>query len=535
MSVKVSKLNQVAGSGKTTGLIKLIEKNNNKKILFLTFSKIAIEDFERRLKKNNIDTTNITFATIHALAVRSLQKIENFEVMSGNDQAIPVVARKMGLKFKPLIDFSSMYINKSFKQIESELKIKKNRHDIIWDELTSIYEDYKKYSFNYIMYKFNEIFDNFNYDFDYDVLMVDEAQDLSNIQIEVIKKIINTNKDLEVHIVGDILQNIYKFRFSGPKLLTEKLTENEVVSTKATTYRCSNIVIEKANKLIDVYYDTEKKQNKFKVNIEKYRDVEGTYKLIKNKENAKPEISTLILNSIKNKTTLGILVRNNYQIRDIIPLITDDIAKNTFIKENSIFNGTSVYLFNEIRKVKKMISVSKLTLDHVKKMLLPAQIYSFKKQSELFNLIKNGLSNISTSNRVWKIYINTLESYTPHTFKDFVKNFSELAREAEMYKHNASDTEAFLSFLNATDNETIYENKVKMAGRLRNKLNKNQNIIITTIHSSKGMEFDDVVLYGMDYNIKDYIEEVKLLYVGVTRAKNNILQVGENELSSILI
>jgi len=532
---EIFKVNQVAGSGKTTGLIKLINEHQEKKILFLTFSKVAIEDFERRLKDNDISPKSIDFATIHALAHRYLQYDFNYTIMSGFDQAIPVVSRKTGYSKLNISKFIPMYINGLFDTIEEELSIPKKRHDIVWDELVAVYEEYKKYSFNYIIYKFHEVFDVFQVYFEYDVIMIDEAQDLSVIQIEIIKKIIKLNANIKAYIVGDILQNIYKFRYSGPELITKMITSNETISTKAITYRCSNAIIDRANRLIDIYYDDKKDyESEFKVTILPYRNIEGKYAYIKEKKNGLSMLGKLLKKAVVEDKTFGILVRNNYQIREIIPLITDDIAKHSFIKEKGIFNSSAVSLFNEIRKIRNSISVNKLKLEDVKRMLLSAEIYSFKKQSNLFETIKKGIDNMIPSGK-WKDYIKTMKSYNPYSFNDFKDNFIELLRNTDMYSNNIADSESFISFLKKTDSEVTYENKIAMASKLHNKLNKRQKIMVMTIHSSKGLEFDNVALYGMDYHLKDFKEEIKLMYVAVTRARDNIIQIGENELTSILI
>jgi DNA helicase-2/ATP-dependent DNA helicase PcrA len=52
-----------------------------------------------------------------------------------------------------------------------------------------------------------------------------------------------------------------------------------------------------------------------------------------------------------------------------------------------------------------------------------------------------------------------------------------------------------------------------------------ENVSVMTIHSSKGMEFDNVLIFGIADNVfphrwNDYNEEVRLLYVAITRAKN---------------
>jgi superfamily I DNA/RNA helicase len=51
-------------------------------------------------------------------------------------------------------------------------------------------------------------------------------------------------------------------------------------------------------------------------------------------------------------------------------------------------------------------------------------------------------------------------------------------------------------------------------------------VTVLTIHSSKGLEFDTVVLAGIDkiqYVAEELVGQVRLLYVGMTRAKSQLL------------
>jgi len=51
-------------------------------------------------------------------------------------------------------------------------------------------------------------------------------------------------------------------------------------------------------------------------------------------------------------------------------------------------------------------------------------------------------------------------------------------------------------------------------------------VTVLTIHSSKGLEFDTVVLSDVDriqYVAKELVDQVRLMYVGMTRAKSNLL------------
>jgi hypothetical protein len=65
-------------------------------------------------------------------------------------------------------------------------------------------------------------------------------------------------------------------------------------------------------------------------------------------------------------------------------------------------------------------------------------------------------------------------------------------------------------------------------------------ITVLTIHSSKGLEFDTVVLAGIDkiqYVAEELVDQVRLMYVGMTRAKSQLLitSSGDNVFTQQLV
>lgn len=79
------------------------------------------------------------------------------------------------------------------------------------------------------------------------------------------------------------------------------------------------------------------------------------------------------------------------------------------------------------------------------------------------------------------------------------------------------------------EKNTAYDEKLSII--------KENNITVSTIHKSKGLEWDTVIIVGlndnffpshMNNNMKNIEEERRLFYVGITRAKNDLLLVGSN-------
>lgn len=528
------KVNMVAGSGKTTTLLNIMKDNyKEKNILFLTFSKVAITDLENKLSKFGIPKGAITFSTIDALASRTLSQKFYFDRMGAYDQAIPAVSDKTGMKWADVNTFSTMYINELFDRIEDDLSIPKNKQSIYWDYFVEIYENYNRYSFNYIMYKFKEKIDLFKSYLTYDLIMIDEAQDLSNIQIDVIRKIIEFNPSGDVHIVGDILQNIYGFRHAGASLLMESLGDDEVVETKGLTYRCPEMITKKANNIIDAYFENFPIDKRFKVKLKPYKeDFKGEYLFFEEKTDIKQFLPQKIDLTMKNNKTLGVLVRNNYQLMDLVSLIPEQYQKDVYIKERNVFTGMPVLLFNQIIGLKKKINKNAYTKKDVSSLLLTSGIFGYKQQHDFYELlVEKGLNNIKDYK--WKSVVSVLKSYQFNNFKNFKKEYISYLRGLKNYNKTIDNNEAFITFLDRVDSEEGYRKRIESISRMQNNM-KGKSIILMTIHASKGLEYDDVIMYGMNYKVIDEEGEYKLLYVGVTRAKENLYQFGSNHISRLI-
>ncbi len=105
----------------------------------------------------------------------------------------------------------------------------------------------------------------------------------------------------------------------------------------------------------------------------------------------------------------------------------------------------------------------------------------------------------------YKFSIEDLENVL-NEFKESVKGFKTI--------------KDFLEHVNTVEEET------KKASS-RNK-DKNEGVILSTVHGVKGMEFDTVFMINtvdgaIPYKNNDIEEERRLFYVGVTRAINNLI------------
>jgi len=134
-----------------------------------------------------------------------------------------------------------------------------------------------------------------------------------------------------------------------------------------------------------------------------------------------------------------------------------------------------------------------------------------------------------------KIYLNRLEKSYPSKItncvinkiltlikeKKDISNYAVISR----YKHHLNDIENKLARLNI---KSAY-----LETKLDNELYKSQNnrIVLTTIHGTKGLEFNGVFFIDFDYikrTDSDIEEERRLYYVAITRAINGLMIIIED-------
>jgi len=166
-----TKLLATAGSGKTFCIIQHIKhlvSNNivcSDNVYMLTFSKNAKDDFQIKVRKNNATSS---------IPIKNICTIDSF------------AWRMLGPEISKDIDVSLL----SFAWLD-ELKTNK-KHDLL-----------TKYP---VLQSISMVF-------------VDEAQDLNEIQYNILVKMKEVCPKLTVHMIGDPNQNIYQFRKASDRFL----------------------------------------------------------------------------------------------------------------------------------------------------------------------------------------------------------------------------------------------------------------------------------------------------------------------------
>ncbi|NQZ65603.1 MAG: UvrD-helicase domain-containing protein [Mycoplasmatales bacterium] len=267
-----------AGSGKTKTITHKIsylineKKINQRRILAVTFTNKAATEMKERLEGMIEEKAEpITISTYHSLGARILrQEIsalgypKNFNILDNIDQKLILspLYKKYGLSPKTH-SYNSVisYISKNkILGISPETMAedaKKDNDKII----ANIYKDYsdqirkiKSVDFDDLLILVHKIFKEnpkiakkWSDKFDY--VLVDEFQDTSWIQYEIIKMLSQHNN---ITIVGDPDQTIYTWRQADVNLINnfQKYFKNSKIIKLEENYRSTKTILDGANKLI---------------------------------------------------------------------------------------------------------------------------------------------------------------------------------------------------------------------------------------------------------------------------------------------
>jgi len=419
---------------------------------------------------------------------------------------------------------------------------------------------------NLLFHQYPEILKKYQERFSY--ILVDEYQDTNFSQYLIVKKLAEKHKNLCV--VGDDAQSIYSFR--GARIENILNFQNDYPGFKTfkleQNYRSTQTIVNAANSII--------KQNKRQLHKDVFseNEVGGKIKVMQaltdNEEGVivVSEINQHRLREHDQFSDYAILYRTNAQSR---------IFEEQLRKQNlpyRIYGGLSFY---ERKEIKDMLAYLRLTVN--------------SRDNEAFKRIINyparGIGQTSltkleqTANQnsvsIWEVASNSNQYSTDISkgtlakidgFVGLINQFKQqlidtsayevalmVARQTgimeDLYKdktpENLSKYENIQELLNAIQDFSISAQEEGRPNKLENYLedvalltdqdtdkDEDQNrVTLMTVHSSKGLEFKNVFIVGVEDKLfpssfsgmlspENLEEERRLFYVAITRAMKNV-------------
>ena len=583
-----------AGSGKTrvltTRIGYLMEDKNVKaeNILAITFTNKAANEMRERVEETleGTDTKEMWITTFHSCCVRILRKIINkigynrsFVIYDSPDQItlIKDCMRELDISDKA---FDPKYVLSCISNAKDKLYSPKkymqlNEGDISKTKIGEIYALYQDrlkrnsaLDFDDLIMKtvelFNEcpdILDFYRNKFRY--IMVDEYQDTSKAQYELIKLLAKQHQN--ICVVGDDDQSIYGWRGADIRniLEFERDYDNVKIVKLEQNYRSTQVILDAANHVIA--NNTERKRKKLWSDKK-----EGQLIKIQLAENEIEE-GDFISNTInymrryedREYKDFAVLYRANAQARSV-----EDALNRAGIPYN-IYGGIKFYERKEIKDIiaylrviqnpqddislKRIINVPRrgIGLRTIEKIEDRASLKEESIYSVLIDIEDN--SDISRKARAsiseFVDLMSTLRSFTDvYTVSQVIEKILDVTGyKDELLKEKNNEGEDRLENLQelisvALEFESGSEDKSLEAFLTSIALNaepsddeeQEDRVSLMTIHSSKGLEFPVVFLAGMEEKIfpiaraiqsmrdSDIEEERRLCYVGITRAKEEL-------------
>lgn len=575
-----------AGSGKTRVLTErvrhILENTNRGSVIALTFTNKAADEMLERLEDDKDNRERIWVATIHSVAQRVLEsygytiglpkELHIFERDQDRMEVFLHSLREQGVDIDSYLDVEdarekrnrektmSQYLNifsiiKRELLTEDEVRVRYSSNPRIWN----IFQDYQAsllesggVDFDDILLYAHKILLNQDsvsriYQKKYIALFVDEAQDLNRAQYEFIK-VLCGEKIKDIMMVGDSDQMIYGFNGSSSDFFIKNFKSDfsPEVYRLNENYRSSRAVIELANKIkpnsqvgINAALDGHKTLRGFPdEESEAIWVCESIEKILQLKNH--PEIEGGI-----DSSKFVVIGRNRF----VFKYIEDEMNKRgiTYFLKRNDRNEPPVSLIGKVIDLAMRIKINPKDWVDGKRLYKLIGLVPSSEGLNTYDIAsackKIKESNSSDRNIIIFILnkIDNLSLDSPNVLrfcselKSELKNFGLLADDSAKEEDIAlgiSDVEQLQLMWNRFkrkglgDSLPSFRNAVAL-GQLGDD-GSNNGIMLSTVHTMKGLEKDIVFVVGMcegvfpDYRAKSIIdleEERNNAFVAVTRSR----------------
>ena len=581
-----------AGSGKTKVITEKIaylinqEQYHPTSIFALTFTNKAAQEMNHRIKKTISHKDNIWISTFHTLGLhiikseaRALNINRNFSLFDQNDSE-KLIKELVDPKIKTQKDKINAIKNtiSHWKNslVDAETAIQTAKHHQKYTAL--IYKEYDKHLRSYNALDFDDLIlmptklllenETIRHKWNNKVkyLLVDEYQDTNTIQYQLIKLIIGIRNKFTV--VGDDDQSIYSWRGADPKNLT-KITEdfpNIKVIKLEQNYRSTNNILQIANKLIahnDHIFNKnlfsnlgagekvkvieteneEQEANRVISEIHRHKVLQnynyGDYAILyRSNHQARIIEKTLITKRIPYVISGDISFFDRVEIKDIMAyfkLIINPDDDKAFIRavntpKRGIGSSTLMKIGEAAQEWK--CSIFEAACDSRLKHILNSS--TFFKVESFIKMIVNIQDKVKRADPTASV--NLLREQIQ--YEKYLAEHAASPKKLEMAQKNVNELFDWIKKMinpDSADSISIHEaiNRIMLKSMLdkQEDANSNNKINLMTLHSTKGLEFNNVYIVGFEEGLLPHQnsidsnqiqEERRLAYVGMTRARRNL-------------
>jgi DNA helicase-2/ATP-dependent DNA helicase PcrA len=585
-----------AGSGKTRVLTYriayLIEQGVDPfNILSLTFTNKAAREMRKRIEKvAGTNARNLWMGTFHSVFARILrseaEKIgytNNFTIYDTDDckSLIKTIVGEMQLDdkvYKPssVLGRISSAKNKliSPREYVNNAILRADDESAMRPKLGEIYKIYQERCFKAGAMDFDDLLFNTNilfrdhldvlnkYQNRFKYVMVDEFQDTNLSQYLITRKLAARHQN--ICVVGDDAQSIYAFRGADiqnilnfekdyPDLKVVKLEEN---------YRSTQMIVKAANSIIS--------HNKAQLRKSVFTSNEDGALITLLKASSDNEEGKLIAHSIFEDKTQKQLVYNNFAI--LYRTNSQSRSMEEGLRKLNIpyrlVGGVSFY---QRKEIKDLVSYLRYAMNHNDEEALKRIINYPKRGIGDTTIAKIILFADEQGITLWEVISNISKFMSGRTadlidqFAIIIKSFKLIIETKDAFEAASHIAKVSGILKELYDDKTVeglarYENLQALLNAVKEYVDSEENedkslgaflqeialvtdarddkdadddkVTLMTIHSSKGLEFKNVYIVGVEEDLfpsqmmissrEDLEEERRLFYVAVTRAETKL-------------
>lgn len=562
----------VPGSGKTTvivariGYMLLCNNIPSEQILTMTYNVSAAADMKNRFisKFGRDNLGRLEFRTINgfcATVIMFYERMRNtraFELIeeSGTTSIIRAIYREITNEFpsESTIKEIKTQLVYSRNMMLNENQIKKIKVGEM--DFYTFFNKYREYKQQNKIMDFDDQLEfalkiliknpdilSF-YQNRYRYVNIDEAQDTSKIQHMIIRLLVR--KQMNIFMVGDEDQSIYGFRAAYPQALLEfdKIYPDGMILLMEKNYRSTCDIVQKANQFIKL------NKNRHDKNMSADSNICIPVKNIILKD-YKYQYNYIIKMITESKDELAILYRNNESSLPLIDLLEKNNIEFRLKESDGLF--FTVNTINDTLNILRFAcdtSDAELFCDfyykigvQIKKNIIFEAAENHRNSSSSFftSLSRHQFIESWQQKKLYEIQSKMLRIKKMDSYKAILSVLNDL-EYSKYIKERGMDESKIRTLLAIANQNPDIQDFLKRMSDLKqiviNGSDPDSNIILSTIHSSKGLEYDNVLMIdvrdgifpsvaiesdeekNMPENLINTLEEERrLFYVGVTRAK----------------
>lgn len=571
------------GSGKTRviahRIVNLIENNiPPTRILAISFTKAAYIEMKKRTETLSKDerVSKVNFGTFHSSFFRILRRYEGVSLEDLISEVDSYKLIRSIFKHIGIVNFGDDDVSNALGEIslvknelmdyrdyEPENFSKEDFHKIF-----SIYEGEKnrqnKIDFDDMLLRSFKLLNGEKEVLNivrqvYKYILIDEFQDINKVQFELLRLIAHPLNN--IFVVGDEDQSIYSFRGARPDFMVEferYFTDYQKI-VLGVNYRSRKKIVDTSQKLINI------NKNRYKKEIYANQDKEGVIRYVYPKDvyDESKLISDEIQKLVNNKDVdynygdFAIIYRTNRQARVFvdsfmdrrIPFVLKDSIKTIYdhwvsldiisYLKASLEIATSEEWARIINRPFRYVSKDVVNralnkIDFMTSILEDENLKEFQKRS--MKEFLDDLNYVSGLSPTYAIsYIRTTLDYDRYVLEychERKIRASQIVEILDELENSAGQYKTTLEFFNHI--EVIREEMKTRSKKNSIDFSSDEGVVLTTMHSSKGLEFENVYIAGVNEDVIPYKgsdkeipedrfeEERRLMYVAITRAKNTL-------------